>query len=48
MHVREYHSVRPLIDNAELVPSILMDVSERTRKALENKFLAMLDSKQDR
>jgi len=38
----------PLIGRAELVPSIIMDVSERTKKALDRKLSALLDARQDR
>lgn len=37
----------PLIGRAELVPSILADVSERTAKALERKMAALLSADQD-
>lgn len=38
----------PLIGRAELVPSILADISERTRLGLARKLTAMLDAKADR
>lgn len=38
----------PLIGRAELVPSILADVSQRTAAALERKMKAMLSAEQDR
>jgi hypothetical protein len=39
--------IAPLVGRASLVPSILADVSSRTAAALDRKFRAMLDGKQD-
>ncbi|MGQ0721023.1 MAG: hypothetical protein ACT4PE_05545 [Candidatus Eiseniibacteriota bacterium] len=38
----------PLIGRAEFVPGIMLDVSERTRAALERKASALLDARQNR
>lgn len=38
----------PLAGRAEFVPSILMDVSERTRAGLERRQAALMDAKQDK
>lgn len=38
----------PLVGRAELAPSIAMDISERTRAALDRKMAAMLHGAQDR
>jgi hypothetical protein len=38
----------PLIGASELVPSIVMDLSERTRAALDRKLKALMDASQDR
>lgn len=37
----------PLLGRAELVPAIAMDVSEATQKALERKWSALMQGKQD-
>lgn len=39
--------IAPLAGNAELVPSILADLSSNTQAALQRKLRAMLDAKQD-
>jgi len=38
----------PLIGNHHLVPGIVLDLSERTRAALDRKLSALLDASQDR
>lgn len=40
--------IAPLVGRAELVPSILADVSQRTQEAIERKMSALLYGKQDR
>ena len=40
--------IAPLAGRAELVPSIAADVSTRTKAALDRKFSAMLDARQDK
>lgn len=40
--------IAPLIGRAELVPSIISDLSERTRSSLERKLSAQLSAAQDR
>jgi hypothetical protein len=38
----------PLVGASEFVPAIMMDVSERTRAALDRKLQALMDARQDK